>query len=288
MRMKLWGISDLHVHYRDNLEALRGLRSRPGDWLLAPGDLADRDDHFREVLSILCERFARVVWTPGNHELWSHPKTGVTTRGEARYRQLVEICREFGVVTPEDEYPVFPGEGGPVRIVPTFLLYDYSFAPDEVGEEGALAWAAEHGLVCNDEHHLYPEPYPSKAAWCRERLRVTEARLAACDTSVPMVLVNHFPLRRDLVRLGRIPRFTIWCGTRATEDWHRRFPVKVVVSGHLHVRATDWKDGVRFEEVALGYPRHWLKEQGIEHYLREILPGPAVPPGGEAPVRFHR
>ena len=73
----------------------------------------------------------------------------------------------------------------------------------------------------------------------------------------PLVLINHFPLRQDLVRLSTIPRFSLWCGTRYTENWHTRFRAAVVISGHLHRPATDWRDGVRFEEVSLGYPREW-------------------------------
>jgi hypothetical protein len=57
----------------------------------------------------------------------------------------------------------------------------------------------------------------------------------------------------------------------------------VVVSGHLHVRSTRWIEGVRFEEVSLGYPRHWQPDLGAAAYLRQILPGPAP-----APDRFHR
>lgn len=96
------------------------------------------------------------------------------------------------------------------------------------------------------------------------------------------------PLRRDLVRLYRIPRFIPWCGARATEDWHTRFPVDVVVHGHLHMRATDWRDGVRFEEVAVGYPRHWRAERGFEGYLRTILPRVPAPPQGEGGPVWHR
>jgi hypothetical protein len=114
-----------------------------------------------------------------------------------------------------------------------------------------------------------------------------EKRLAEAARRGPLVLINHWPLRRDLVRLRRIPRFSIWCGTRRTEDWHLRFGARVVVSGHLHVRATDWRDGVRFEEISLGYPDHWRGERGATGYLREILPGPAHP-GGDAPTTWHR
>jgi len=84
------------------------------------------------------------------------------------------------------------------------------------------------------------------------------------------------------VHLPRIPRFAIWCGTRATEDWHIRYRARVVVSGHLHFRTTDWRDGVRFEEVSLGYPRHWRSQRSMEDYLRPVLPGKLtrVPPEG--------
>ncbi|HDQ71984.1 MAG TPA: metallophosphoesterase [Chloroflexi bacterium] len=84
-------------------------------------------------------------------------------------------------------------------------------------------------------------------------------------------------LRQDLVQLPRIPRFSIWCGTRQTERWHVRFSASVLVYGHLHVRGTRFRDGVRFEEVSLGLsPWNWSQEDGIRPYLREILPGKAV------------
>ena len=127
----------------------------------------------------------------------------------------------------------------------------------------------------------------SRAAWCQARVELTEPRLADAASRWPLVIVNHFPLKQQLVRLARIPRFSPWCGTRQTEAWHTRFRAKVVVSGHLHIRTTDWIDGVRFEEVSLGYPKQWLRERGIVGYLREILPGPAAITQSAGPV-WHR
>ena len=37
------------------------------------------------------------------------------------------------------------------------------------------------------------------------------------------------------------------------------------------MRRTDWRDGTRFEEVSLGYPRQWDPAKGVADYLREIL-----------------
>ena len=89
---------------------------------------------------------------------------------------------------------------------------------------------------------------------------------------VRIILANHFPLRRDHAVLPRIPRFSIWCGTTKTEDWHRRFNVEAVVYGHLHLRASRELDGVRFDEVSLGYPKQWDQNtRGAEHYLRQII-----------------
>jgi hypothetical protein len=94
-------------------------------------------------------------------------------------------------------------------------------------------------------------------------------------TGKSLIFINHFPLHRfPLARLKRIPRFSLWCGTRRTEDWHTRYSVAAVVYGHLHIRATDYLDGVRFEEVSLGYPQQWQQTRGMQAYLREILPGP--------------
>lgn len=274
--MKLYAISDLHLRYPENRQALETLPTSK-DWLIVAGDIGETIALHRYALALLTRRFAQVIWVPGNHDLWTLPVASPEeedVRGEEKYQQLVAICREYGVLTPEDPYVVWPGEGAPALLVPLFLLYDYSFRPDDVPMEHALAWAEEANTLCTDEALLHPDPYPSRTAWCHTRCALTEQRLQREISNMPVVFINHFPLRQALVRLTRIPRFSLWCGTRRTEDWHLRFPTTVVVYGHLHMRATDYQDGVRFEEVSLGYPQQWQSARGIKAYLREILPGP--------------
>lgn len=286
--MKLYAISDLHLANYANQQALTLLPRYPKDWLIVAGDVGETEAQLRFALASLTSRFAQVIWVPGNHELWTVGAEHDALRGEAKYQRLVAVCREYGVLTPEDPFARWPGAGPSCVIAPLFVLYDYTFRPDEVPVEEAVAWAAETDVICSDEYALHPDPYSSRPAWCAARCLYSEQRLQALDPTTPLVLVNHFPLRRDLVRLFRIPRFSIWCGTRRTEDWHTRFPVRVAVSGHLHMRATDYRDGVRFEEVSLGYPRDWRHERGIQGYLREILPGPSHPaPHDDGPI-WHR
>ncbi len=274
--MRLYAISDLHLGHRENREALKGLSAHPEDWLILGGDVGESLDHLETALVAATSKFARAIWVPGNHELWTNGDG--SQRGVAKYEALVALSRSYGVLTPEDPYVVWEGDGGPAVIAPLFLLYDYSFRPPHVSREGALAWAAESGVVSADERFLDPTPYGSIEAWCAARCDEAEKRLERETGSLPVVLINHFPMREELVRLWRIPRFSLWCGTKRTEDWHLRFRARVVVSGHLHVRSTDWVDGVRFEEVSLGYPRHWDPGSSIDSYLREILPGPSESP----------
>jgi hypothetical protein len=159
----------------------------------------------------------------------------------------------------------------------------------------AVAWAKEQNIEATDEFLLHPDPYSSRPEWCRELVKKFEAKLEAAQAqfpSLPFVIANHWPLRRDLAQLKFIPRFVIWCGTTLTEDWHKKFNARAVISGHLHIRRTDWKNGCRFEEVSLGYPRQWkhCAEMGLEinDLLREVLPGPEPPENGEKATQWRR
>lgn len=270
--MKLLAISDIHVEHKANRERLQQIEGHEADWLLLAGDVADSLAHFVWALKALTSRFARVIWVPGNHELWRVPTDPHDVEGETRYQYLVEICRQLGVITPEDPFPEWNGEGGAHVIAPLFCLYDYSFRPDDVPEDRAVAWAEESGIRCTDEDYMKPSPHASIPDWCRERVRRSLERLAALPADRPAVLVNHFPLREELVTL-RYPRFAIWCGTRATGDWHRRFRACTVVSGHLHIPSSRVIEGVRFEEVSMGYPREWQARAASRPLLREILSG---------------
>ncbi len=276
MEPALFAVSDLHVDHAENRAIVDGLSPRTdGDWLVVCGDVADAPAAVERALRTLRERFERVIWTPGNHELLAHRDDPVGLRGEQRYQHLVGLCREIGVTTPEDPFPIWDGPGGPVQVAPLFLLYDYSFGRNVApNKEEALRLAHEAGVVCVDEFLLHPDPHPSREAWCRARVEESERRLAASDPGLPMVLANHFPLIDAPTRVLRHPEFAQWCGTVLTADWHRLFRAAAVVYGHLHIPRTTWHDGVRFEEVSLGYPRE-RRYRTQPFAPRQILPGAA-------------
>ena len=297
---KLYAISDVHISYKFNHDAIHLLQPHPEDSLIIAGDVGEKLEHLRTAFSLTTTLFKQVFWVPGNHELYTMPESSIssisniqtadttaqdTLRGEMKYLECVRIANECGVITPEDEYIVWHGDDMKALICPLFCLYDYSFRPSDVSREDAVEWAKEEGVYATDEALLHPDPYESRDAWCDELVRKTEIKLETAmrmkDEDTKVVLINHWPLREDLCWLPNIPRFSIWCGTKKTDNWHRRFQADVVVSGHLHIRRTDWRDETRFEEVSLGYPKQWEgareRGKGVEQMMREILPE-----GGEA------
>jgi 3',5'-cyclic AMP phosphodiesterase CpdA len=223
-------------------------------------------------LRTLTEAFAKVVWVPGNHDLWTRSEDPVALRGEERYGYMVERCRELGVLTPEDEYVTWGGPEGPVTIVPLFTLFDYSFGRN-VGatKSESLARAHEAGIVCSDEFLLFPDPHATIDDWCRERVRIAGERLEDELDGEPTVLVNHWPLIREPTARLMYPEFAQWCGTELTAGWHTRYNAAAVVYGHLHIPRTTMHDGVPFHEVSLGYPRQWARRSRAPS-LRRVLP----------------
>jgi 3',5'-cyclic AMP phosphodiesterase CpdA len=270
---RLLAISDLHVGHSRNQEIVERLApGSDGDWLIVAGDISNSIAKIESTLSRLADRFAQVFWVPGNHDLWTWGNESGQVRGEARYLELIERCRQLGVRTPEDPFAVWTGPGGPVTVVPMFLLYDYSFgravAPTKAE---ALAVAERARVVCADEALLAPDPYPDRETWCVARVAQTAARLDALDDEVATVLINHWPLRREPTRLLRHQEFAQWCGTTLTEDWHLRYRARAVIYGHLHIPVSMPIDGVPFHEVSLGYPREWEPRRIQRDPLREVL-----------------
>ncbi len=269
--MKLWAISDLHLAAESNRAALRALPARPGDWLIVAGDVCESLTLFAEAMAFLASRFARVLWAPGNHELWLTGRDGGPVSSAEKYAALVAAARHAGVDTPEDPYPRWPA--GAVVVAPLFTSFDYSFRPHGVAREEVLRWAAETRCVSADERLMRPAPFGRMDEWCAQLCAAAEQRLAReVRPDAATVLVSHYPLRRDLVHIPRIPRFSPWCGSVRTEDWPVRFRAVVAVSGHLHVRRSERRGFTRFEEVSLGYARQWDASRGMGAYLRDVTP----------------
>ncbi len=194
----LFALSDLHISHEANWQIVLNLHPEMADdWLIVAGDVGETFGDVETALQLLRHRYARVIWAPGNHELCTLPHDPVRLRGEARYQALVQMCRNNGVLTPEDEFAVRSGPTGPLTIVPLFQLYDYSWlAPGTTTKKESMNYAYRTGVVCTDEMLLYSTPYADRESWCDARLRESKRRLFALGHDVRTVLVSHWPLVR--------------------------------------------------------------------------------------------
>ena len=98
--MKLYAISDLHLDYAINREALQALPSHPEDWLILGGDLGHTEDDLHFALRLLTQRFQRLFWVPGNHDLWTLPNSPSRLHGKTNITAWSPFA-EYGVATPE-------------------------------------------------------------------------------------------------------------------------------------------------------------------------------------------
>src|ERR1044071_6672284 len=73
----LYAVSDVHTAIPANFEIVDGIRPHTdGDWLIVAGDVAEQPDDIAKTLGLFADRFARVLWVPGNHELWTFKEDG--------------------------------------------------------------------------------------------------------------------------------------------------------------------------------------------------------------------
>ena len=235
--VKLLAISDLHLGHRANREALDDAAGHhPDDWLIVAGDVGERPDHLR-LRARHCSaavrqgdldaRQPRSVVPAGRHG--PHAGSGALRRAR---RDLPRrgVADAGGSVSSNG--PATPG----TFIVPMFLLFDYTLpAAGGSASTRPSPWARESGVVSGDEQMLEPAPWPSIPLVPRALRRHRSASRRAARATRRTILVNHWPLRYDLARPPRVPRFSVWCGTTRTEDWARRFRARAVVSGHLHL-----------------------------------------------------
>lgn len=242
------------------------------DWIILAGDISSKIEHIKFAFEQFTSKFKKVIWVPGNHDLWIKSNGSDDSSSEDKYDSLIEICKEYKVLSPEDDYAQFSTGGSTYYIVPTFVLYDYSYAPDTVSPESAVDWAIEENVLCSDETFIRTRKFISVSDWCNERIMYTENRLELLEATIPIILINHFPLIESLVRCDPHPRFKIWCGTSRTKDWHKKFNIKKVVYGHLHAPTSDVIDGTCFEEVSVPYPISDFTNFQLETCLRQIIP----------------
>lgn len=238
--MRVHAVSDLHVDYDENARWVEAL-SRSDfthDALILAGDLSDVPERLERCFDALKQRFAQVLFMPGNHDLWVRgAPPGVTSLDKlAEVQAMAQRC----------EVAMHTLHLGDVSIVPMWSWYDFSFGTP--GRELKMAWMDFR--ACR-----WPEGWHTREV-AAHFLQRNEA-LEAPPAGQTVITFSHFLPRIDLMpeRIPQDKRFIYpVLGSARLDAQLRRLRPSVHVYGHSHVNRRVTVDGITYVNNAFAYP----------------------------------
>ncbi|MGA1072505.1 MAG: metallophosphoesterase family protein [Pseudohongiellaceae bacterium] len=248
-------MSDIHVDYPQNLEWVLGLdcHEYQADVLLLAGDVSEDMKLLERVLRGCLERFAKVMFVPGNHDLWVRRCTYDCSL--AKFGGILELCGELGVATEPFEY-------AGVEFLPLFSWYDFSFGSME--RSLRLGWRDFY--ACS-----WPESFPDSHAVTRYFHQLNngvfewiKARSAHRGheyhglASIPRITCSHFLPAIELMP-SWVPesKRTVYpvLGSVELGAQVRRLAPDIHVYGHSHVNQIIKIDSTHYVNNAFATPR---------------------------------
>jgi len=238
--VRIFAISDIHIDYDANAKWIANLSiaEYQDDVLILAGDVTDTRRLLEWCLITLVKRFKKVLFTPGNHDLW-----------------VVREDREMNSLQKFDEVRAVVESSGAsmqafreldLSIIPLLAWYDYSFG--EPSEELRSMWM-DYRACRWPSGYTETEIAAHFAAFNDEQIGV------AGDM---VITYSHFLPRIDLM-----PEFIPSAhkllypvlGSTRLERQLRKLNSSIHVYGHSHVNRHVKIDGVSYINNAFGYPR---------------------------------
>src|SRR5437764_10665584 len=130
--MRVFALSDIHVDYDVNAKWVANLSSveYKNDVLILAGDVSDTRRLLEWCLGTLAKRFKKVLFVPGNHDLW-------VIRDDHHKNSLQKFDDVCGAVESSGA-SMQPFRERGVSFIPLLAWYDYSFG--EPSEELRSMW----------------------------------------------------------------------------------------------------------------------------------------------------
>lgn len=241
--MRVFALSDIHIDYSVNARWIANLSAEDytGDLLILAGDVTDILDSLEWCLKLLAARFHKVLFVPGNHDLW--------VLRDRREKTSLQKFGEIATVAESAGVSMAPLHSRDLSIYPLLGWYDYSFGePSGVLKSAwmdyrACVWpsgvdargVAEHFAALNEEHIRHDEGP------------------AARQASRTVITFSHFLPRMDVMPPGRGLLNPV-LGSSGLERQLRRCSPRLHVFGHSHVNRCVELEGVTYVNNAFGYP----------------------------------
>lgn len=237
--MRVFAVSDVHIDYHVNARWAADLSAADyqDDVLILAGDVTDTLNLLGWCLGMLAKKFEKVLFVPGNHELW-------VIRDNNRKNSL-EKFEDVRALVASSGASMQPFRAPGVSILPLLSWYDYSFG--EPTAELRSVWMDYR--ACR-----WPEGKTENdvAAYFAS---LNEQHTAPAGDTV--ITYSHFLPRIDLMPWfipdGEKMLYPVLGSTRV-EAQLRRLNSDIHVYGHSHVNRKVTIDGVSYINNAFGYP----------------------------------
>jgi predicted phosphodiesterase len=237
--MRIFALSDIHVDFDANARWVASLSTQDyrDDFLILAGDISDSLRLLETSLITLANRFRKVFYVPGTHDLWvrrdNEKKTSFDKFKEIR--KVMENCGVSGAAS----------HGETISIIPLLGWYDYSFG--EPSDELKTVWM-DFRLCKWPEHLRMREIASCFTAMNHPLTRPANNIVISFSHFLPRidVMPQYIPARHRLV-------YPV-LGSDALEQQIRLLRSDIHVYGHSHVNRRIEIGGITYINNAFGYP----------------------------------
>jgi predicted phosphodiesterase len=247
--VRIFALSDIHIDYDANAKWIANLSTAEyqDDALILAGDVSDSRRLLEWCLGELAKRFKKVLFVPGNHDLWVIRED----REMNSLQKFDDVCA--AVESSGASMQAFRDRG--LSIIPLLAWYDYSFG--EPSEKLRSMWMDYR--ACR-----WPGGYTEEDV-AAHFAAFNDKQVSVAGATV--ITYSHFLPRIDLM-----PEF-IPCahkllypilGSTRLEGQLRRLNSSIHVYGHSHVNRHVKIDGVSYINNAFGYPSEtWTTSKSL-------------------------
>ena len=271
--MRLALTSDLHVEHHAEVVPLvieRAQALKP-DVLIVAGDVSSQLPTLEAALTALRRAAPRLLFVPGNHDLWMMPGT---PSSRARYEsEIPALCARAGVdaigqAPVAIDGVVFAGVTGWYDYSLRTRALDGTFTRDDYrrgawgrlqwNDKKRVSWPGDDGTELDDE------------AICDGQVALLEQQLADAGARPTVVVTHHLPLASLVTSRGEPPWDFIngFMGSdRLGAAMQRAANVRFGCCGHTHFRKRAQVEGrggsFAVETSPVGYPREYARMAGL-------------------------
>lgn len=281
---RIFAVSDIHVDIPENFRLVESWSARDykNDVLIVAGDVTDNMSLLKTVLQSLAEKFHKVCYVPGNHELWLRQTEGAYCHENsiAKFHAILALCDTISVHTKPIKVQCC--NNAAAWVVPIFSWY--AKPEEDLGNSLYVGRDTEDAELSNKiwmDNHLCK--WPSLQGTVSQYFAKLNEEFVSRDYDAPVISFSHFLPRGELIpaseqEMKRVeekrkqlnlpvlhnPRaegsqiqfnFTRFAGCKIIEKQIRRLGSKVHIHGHQHRNRDRVIDEVRYLSFCLGYPR---------------------------------